>query len=115
MASLAASVMAYAVGMLTFDAFAFIQVTFLFFMLLALGAAALRTPVEPVELDRGERARAARRRRRAAELDQQVAPRRPGEEDPARVVRAALRLMRDAAPWAGTAGRPVVIPRTARA
>ena len=48
MAALAASVMTYAVGMLTFDAFAFIQVTFLFFMLLALGAAALRTPVEPV-------------------------------------------------------------------
>ena len=48
MAALAASVIAFGVGMLTFDAFAFIQVTFLFFMLLALGAAALRTPVEPV-------------------------------------------------------------------
>jgi polysaccharide biosynthesis protein PslJ len=48
MASLASSVVAFGVGMLTFDAFVFIQVTFLFFMLLALGAAALRTPVEPV-------------------------------------------------------------------
>lgn len=37
--ALAASVAAYAVGMLTFDAFSFIQVTFLFFILLGLGAA----------------------------------------------------------------------------
>ncbi len=48
-AALAASVFAYGVGMLTFDAFAFVQVTFIFFMLLALGAAALRTPVEAVD------------------------------------------------------------------
>jgi O-antigen ligase len=44
MAALAASVTTYAVGMLTFDSFAFIQVTFLFFMILGLGAAALKTP-----------------------------------------------------------------------
>jgi hypothetical protein len=48
LAALAASVMTYAVGMLTFDAFAFVQVTFLFFMLLGLGAAALRAPAEAV-------------------------------------------------------------------
>jgi len=47
LAALAASVTTYTVGMLTFDAFAFIQVTFLFFMLLGLGAAALRIPAEP--------------------------------------------------------------------
>ena len=46
LAALAASVTTYAIGMFTFDAFAFIQVTFLFFMILGLGAAALRTPVE---------------------------------------------------------------------
>ena len=33
-AGLAASVLAYAVGMATFDAFSFVQVTFLFFTLL---------------------------------------------------------------------------------
>lgn len=37
---LAASVLAYSVGMLTFDAFSFIQATFVMFILLALGAAA---------------------------------------------------------------------------
>jgi O-antigen ligase len=39
--ALTASIIAYAVGMLTYDAFAFIQVTFLFFILLAFGCAAL--------------------------------------------------------------------------
>jgi hypothetical protein len=39
-----ASVTAYAVGMFTFDAFAFIQVTFLFFLMLGIGCAVLRHP-----------------------------------------------------------------------
>ena len=38
----AASVTAYAVGMFTYDAFAFIQVTFVFFITLGIGAATLR-------------------------------------------------------------------------
>lgn len=41
-AALAADVTAFAVGMLTYDAFSFIQVTFVLFVLLALGAVALR-------------------------------------------------------------------------
>ena len=36
-----ASVTAFAIGMLTYDAFSFIQVTFVFFILLALGVSAL--------------------------------------------------------------------------
>jgi hypothetical protein len=39
--ALVAAVSAYAVGMLTYDAMSFIQVTFLFFIMLGLGAAAL--------------------------------------------------------------------------
>jgi polysaccharide biosynthesis protein PslJ len=38
-AGLAASVIAYAIGMVTFDAFSFVQVTFLLFVLLGLGGA----------------------------------------------------------------------------
>jgi O-antigen ligase len=45
---LTASVTAFAVGMFFFDAFSFIQVTFLLFILLALGAATLLTPRPPV-------------------------------------------------------------------
>jgi hypothetical protein len=41
--STTASVAAFGVGMFTFDAFSFIQVTILFFIVLALGAATLRT------------------------------------------------------------------------
>ena len=41
LASLAAGVAAFAVGMLTYDAFSFIQVTFLLFMLVGLGCALL--------------------------------------------------------------------------
>jgi O-Antigen ligase len=41
-AALAASVLSFAVGMLTFDAFSFIQVTFIFWILLGLSAALLR-------------------------------------------------------------------------
>jgi hypothetical protein len=39
-----ASVAAYAVGMLTFDAFSFVQVTFVFFILLGLASSALLAP-----------------------------------------------------------------------
>jgi hypothetical protein len=42
MAGFAASLAAFAVGMFTYDAFGFIQVTFVFFILLALGAAVLQ-------------------------------------------------------------------------
>ena len=51
----AASVTSYSVGMLTYDALSFIQVTFILFILLALGAAALATPAsewQPDELER---------------------------------------------------------------
>ncbi len=55
--AITASVSAYAAGMLTFDAFSFIQVTFLMFLLVALGSVAVRleseatTPaVEPVSV-----------------------------------------------------------------
>jgi O-antigen ligase len=41
LAALAASTAAFALGMLTFDAFSFIQVAFVFWILLALGAAAI--------------------------------------------------------------------------
>ena len=37
---------AYAVGMLTFDAFSFIQVTFLMFLLVGLGSVTMRTESE---------------------------------------------------------------------
>jgi polysaccharide biosynthesis protein PslJ len=40
--ALAAGIYAFAIGMLTYDAFSFIQVTFVFFLLLGLSAAALR-------------------------------------------------------------------------
>jgi hypothetical protein len=46
-AGLAASVAAFGVGMLTFDAFSFIQATFILYILLALAAVALATPPEP--------------------------------------------------------------------
>ena len=41
-AGLAASVASFAIGMLTFDAFSFTQVTFLFWVILGLSAALLR-------------------------------------------------------------------------
>jgi O-antigen ligase len=43
-AALAASVATFAVGLFTFDAFAFVQVTLMVFILVALGAAAAQTP-----------------------------------------------------------------------
>jgi O-antigen ligase len=42
MAALCAAITAYAIGMFTFDAFSFIQVTFLLFIMLGMSAAALR-------------------------------------------------------------------------
>lgn len=48
--SLAASIAAFAVGMLTFDAFSFIQVTFLMFILAGLGAALLAERPTPLAL-----------------------------------------------------------------
>jgi hypothetical protein len=43
LAASAASVTAYGVGMFTYDSFSFIQVTFLFFIVLGLGVATLLT------------------------------------------------------------------------
>jgi polysaccharide biosynthesis protein PslJ len=48
LASITAGVAAYAVGMLTYDAFAFIQVTFLLFIFLGLGAALLAERPTPL-------------------------------------------------------------------
>jgi O-antigen ligase len=45
--ALTASIAAYSVGMLTFDAFAFIQVSFLLFIFIGLGAALLAEPATP--------------------------------------------------------------------
>lgn len=47
-AALAASLAAFGVGMLTFDTFSFIQVTYVFFLLLALGAVVLHPDTERV-------------------------------------------------------------------
>ena len=64
-ASLAASVAGFAVGMFTFDAFGFTQVTFIFWVLLALSAALLRISgaqpargIPPIRLWRPAKARA---------------------------------------------------------
>ena len=45
--AIATSICAYAIGMLTFDAFSFIQVTLLFFVFLGLAAVALRVDPDP--------------------------------------------------------------------
>jgi hypothetical protein len=42
LAGLAAAITAYGIGMITYDAFAFTQVTFLLFIMLGLGIAAAR-------------------------------------------------------------------------
>ena len=47
LAALAAGIAAYAVGMLTYDAFSFIQVTFLLFFFIGLGSAVYQTVPEP--------------------------------------------------------------------
>ncbi len=59
LAAIAASVAAYAVGMLTFDSFAFIQVTFLMFILVGLGSALLAERPTPLvhRASRAERPR----------------------------------------------------------
>jgi hypothetical protein len=44
--AITASVLAFSVGMFLYDTFSFIQVTFLFFIILGLGAAALANPAE---------------------------------------------------------------------
>jgi O-antigen ligase/polysaccharide polymerase Wzy-like membrane protein len=55
LAALTASISAFGVGMVTFDAFSFVQVTFLFFILLALGGALLQAEpeaaAEPARVD----------------------------------------------------------------
>jgi O-antigen ligase len=48
LASIAAAVAAYAVGMLTYDAFSFIQVTFLLFILVGLGSALMAEQPTPL-------------------------------------------------------------------
>jgi polysaccharide biosynthesis protein PslJ len=62
LAGVTASIAAYAVGMLTFDTFSFTQVTFLFFIVLGIGAALLASPdrslaaSDGAELDEADRA-----------------------------------------------------------
>ena len=53
LAGTTASVAAYGVGMFTFDSFSFIQVTFLFFIVLAIGASTLLTSTEEWAAFRG--------------------------------------------------------------
>jgi O-antigen ligase len=53
LATLAAGVAAFAVGMITFDAFAFIQVTFLLFIFVGLGSALLAERPTPVAVRSG--------------------------------------------------------------
>lgn len=56
LAAFAAAVAAYGVGMLTFDAFSFIQITFVLFILLGLGSALLAmTPAQDVTRSAGSR------------------------------------------------------------
>jgi hypothetical protein len=52
LAAVASSVAAFAVGMFTYDAFSFIQVTFMMFVLVALGAAVFRLEPEPEHANR---------------------------------------------------------------
>jgi hypothetical protein len=56
--SIAASVAAYAIGMLTYDAFSFIQVTFLLFIFIGIGSALMAERPIPVAV-RARRARAS--------------------------------------------------------
>lgn len=55
LASIAAGVAAYAVGMLTYDAFSFIQVTFLLFIFVGLGSALLAERPTPLAVRAGRR------------------------------------------------------------
>ena len=76
LASLAAGVAAFAVGMLTFDAFSFIQVTFLLFILVGLGSALLAERPTPLALrtteSREPSSLAARRSGRLASPSQEA-------------------------------------------
>jgi O-antigen ligase len=47
--AIAASITAYGVGMLTYDSFSFIQVTFLLFIVMGVGSVVLRSPLCPPE------------------------------------------------------------------
>ena len=67
--ALSASVTAFAVCMFTFDAFAFTQVTFVFFMLLALGSSLVLAP-DPILAPEADR---ALHRDRSARVRQQPA------------------------------------------
>jgi polysaccharide biosynthesis protein PslJ len=60
LASIAAGVAAYAAGMLTYDAFSFIQVTYLLFIFVGLGSALLAERPTPLAARAGRRERAAR-------------------------------------------------------
>jgi hypothetical protein len=53
--SIAASTAAYAVGMFMYDAFSFVQVTFVLFILIGLGASALGDAPNPVRARSGSR------------------------------------------------------------
>jgi hypothetical protein len=64
--ALTASVLAFAVGMFFYDAFAFIQVTFLSYIMLALGAVALQAPPETRSAARAARRAAGQSVRRSA-------------------------------------------------
>ncbi|MDX6402533.1 MAG: hypothetical protein QOF27_3139 [Gaiellaceae bacterium] len=64
--SLAAGVAAYAVGMVTYDAFAFIQVTFILFIFVGMGSALLAERPTPLAERTRRLARGPRRRRRPA-------------------------------------------------
>jgi O-antigen ligase len=59
--SFAAGIAAYAIGMLTYDAFAFIQVTFLMFIFLGIGSALMAAQPTPLAV-RAEREARARNR-----------------------------------------------------
>jgi polysaccharide biosynthesis protein PslJ len=52
LAALCAAITAYAIGMLTYDAFSFMQVTFLLFIMLGMSAAALRLSGAPTAQNR---------------------------------------------------------------
>ena len=68
--ALAASVTAFAVGMLTFDAFSFVQVTFALFILLGLGCAALLLGPREAPVPSPVALRSASMRTRAAVAEQ---------------------------------------------
>jgi hypothetical protein len=68
LAAVTGSVLAFGIGMFFYDAFAFIQVTFLLYIMLALGVIALQAPPENRALARARRRAAAPVARRPAVL-----------------------------------------------